>query len=229
MFKWIVIALAVLIAAAVGNWWYEQYRSESRLLAQPVYRVLREHDRQLYDSLLARYRLLLREEESRERFINYANAEISKSATSALGRASRESVRALVVDMVATAKKLQAAPGDACFQFLYPNIAGAPDVATTIDTDSQARTMQLMADVIRSAAENPAPPPDPDKVKENLAGIVNAVYAQYGADAQALAHAEDPRVDRAKVCAIAISLYERILQLPPDDASDLLRTMAPAG
>jgi len=31
------------------------------------------------------------------------------------------------------------------------------------------------------------------------------------------------------VCTITISLYERILQLPPADASDLIRTMAPAG
>src|SRR5262245_19065628 len=144
MFKWIVIALAALIAAAVGNWWYEQYRTESKLLAQPVYRVLKEHDPSLYDDLHARYRLLLREEESRERFVNFANAEISKSATNSLGRASQESVRALVVDMVATVKKLQSAPGDACFQFWFPNIAGPPDVAATIDAASQSHTLDLM-------------------------------------------------------------------------------------
>ena len=53
-----------------------------------------------------------------------------------------------------------------------------------------------------------------------------AIYEQYGADAQMLAHADDPRADRAKVCTITISLYERILQLPPDKASELIRTMA---
>ena len=101
MFKWILIGLAALIAAAVGNWWYGQYRSESRLLAQPVYRVLKQHDRALYDGLLARYRLLLRGEESRERFVNYANAEISRSATNAMGRASRDSpVRAIMTTNV---------------------------------------------------------------------------------------------------------------------------------
>jgi len=229
MFKWIVIGLAALIAIAVGNWWYEQHRTESALLAQPVYRVLKEHDPSVYDDLLARYRLLLREEESRDRFVNFVNAEISKSATNALTRASQESVLALVRDMVSTARKLQASPGDGCFQFWFPNIAGPPDVAHVIDADSQSKTLGLMAEVIRSAAENPAPPPDTEKVKDNLASIVNAVYAQYGADAQMLAHAEDPRIDRSRVCTITISLYERILQLPPADASDLIRTMAPAG
>jgi hypothetical protein len=42
-----------------------------------------------------------------------------------------------------------------------------------------------------------------------------------------LANAGDPRADRAKVCAITNSIYERILQLPPATASDLLRAMAP--
>ena len=40
-----------------------------------------------------------------------------------------------------------------------------------------------------------------------------------------LAHAEDARVDRGKVCAITISVYERILRFPPDQASALLRAM----
>jgi len=228
MFKWIVIGLVAVIAIAVGAWWYEARRTESALLTQPVYRVLRDHDRPLYDDLLERYRLYQREEESRERFVNYANAEISKAATIALARASQESVLALVSDMVTTAKKLQATSGDACFRFWFPNVSGAPDVAATIDTAAQAHTLDLMAAVIRSAAEKPAPPPDPEGVKENLAGVINGVYEQYGADAQMLAHAEDPRTNRSTVCTITISLYQRILQLPPDKASELIRTMAPA-
>ena len=40
-----------------------------------------------------------------------------------------------------------------------------------------------------------------------------------------LSHAEDPRADRAKVCTITISVYERILQLPPAEASALIRAM----
>jgi len=227
MFKWIVTGLVAIIAIAVGTWWYEAYRTESALLAQPVYRVLKVHSRPLYDDLLEKYRLYQREEESRERFINFANAEISKAATTALARASQDSVLALVSDMVATAKRLQATPGDACFRFWFPNVSGAPDVAAAIDAKAQSHTLDLMAEVIRSAAESPAPPPDREKVKDNLAVVINGVYERYGADAQMLAHAEDPRADRSRVCTITISLYERILQLPPAEASELIRTMAP--
>ena len=51
-------------------------------------------------------------------------------------------------------------------------------------------------------------------MKDNLANVINATYEQYGADAQMIAHADDARVDRAKVCTITISVYDRILALP---------------
>ena len=99
-----------------------------------------------------------------------------------------------------------------------------PDVAQLVDARAQARTFELMGEVIRSAAENPVPLPDPEGVKENLAAVINATYDQFGTDAQMLANAEDPRADRAKVCTITISVYERILRLPPREASELIRS-----
>ena len=225
MFKWIVVGLATIIVAAVGAWWYERYRAQEALLEQPVYRVLQKHERMLFDDLANEYRLYLRDEVSREQFINFANAEISLVATRALAHASQDSLLALVGDMVATAKTLQTAKGDACFRYWFPKVAGPPDVAQLVDARAQARTLDLMGEVIRSAAESPVPLPEPEGVKENLAAVINATYDQFGTDAQMLAHAEDPRADRTKVCTITISVYERILRLPPREAGELVRAM----
>ena len=82
-----------------------------------------------------------------------------------------------------------------------------------------------MGEVIRSAKENPSPLPAPEAVKDNLANVINATYQQYGSDAQMIAHADDERTDRTKVCAITISVYERIMSLPPADSGALLRAM----
>ncbi len=97
----------------------------------------------------------------------------------------------------------------------FPKVAGPPDVAQLVDARAQTHTLELMGEVIRSAAENPVPLPEAEGVKDNLAAIINATYEQFGTDAQMLAHAEDARADRGKVCTITISVYERILQLPP--------------
>jgi hypothetical protein len=82
-----------------------------------------------------------------------------------------------------------------------------------------------MGEVIRTAAEDPIPLPEADTVKDNLAKVINETYEQYGTDAQMIAHAEDPQVDRAKVCTITLSVYDRIMSLPPADSSALLRSM----
>jgi hypothetical protein len=223
--KWIVILLVVIVAGAIGSYWYDGYSAESALLKQPVYRVLEKHEPAVFDKLVAEYKLYAREETRRETFINFANSEISLVATRRLAHASQNAVLALIGDMIVTARRLQKEPGDACFRYWFPQISGPPDIARYVDEESQARTLELMGEVIRTAAENPAPLPAPDSVKDNLANVINATYEQYGSDAQMIAHADDARTDRAKVCAITISVYERIMSLPPSESGALLRAM----
>ena len=223
--KWIVILLVVVVAGAVGSYWYEGYSAESKLLEQPVYRVLKKHEPAVFDKLVDEYKLFRREETRRENFINLANSEITLVATRNLAHASQDAVLALMQDMVATARRLQQVPGDVCFRYWFPQVAGPPDIARYIDDAAQAHTLELMGDVIRTASETPSPLPSAEAVKDNLANVINATYQQYGADAQMIAHTDDARTDRTKVCAITISVYERILSLPPADGGALLRAM----
>ena len=223
--KWIVMILVLIVAAAVGSYWYDGYSAETALLKEPVYHVIRKHEPQLFDKIVEEYKTFKRDESRREDFVNFANYEISLAATQHLAHASQESVLALVGDMVSTARKLEKQPGDTCFRYWFPQVAGPPDVAKYIDARSQAHTLDLMGEVIRSAEENPVPLPDAASVKDNLAKVINATYEQYGTDAQMIAHAEDARVDRTKVCTITISVYDRILKLPPQQAGELIRAM----
>ena len=223
--KWIVILLVVIVAGAIGSYWYEGYSAESALLKQPVYRVLKKHDPAVFDKLVDEYKLYAREETHRENFVNLANSEISLVATQSLAHASQESVLALMNDMIATAKRLQKQPADVCFRYWFPQVSGPPDIAKYIDEAAQAHTLALMGEVIRTSTETPSPLPDAAAVKDNLANVINATYQEYGSDAQMIAHADDARTDRTKVCAITISVYERIMSLPPADAGALLRAM----
>jgi hypothetical protein len=223
--KWIVILLVVIVAGAVGSYWYDGYSAETALLKQPVYRVLKKHEPAVFDKLVAEYKLYEREETRRENYINLANSEITLAATSRLAHASQDAVLALMKDMIATAKRLQKEPGDVCFRYWFPQISGPADIAGHIDEAAQAHTLELMGEVIRTAAETPSPLPSPEAVKDNLTNVINATYEQYGSDAQMIAHADDARTDRVKVCAITISVYERIMSLPPADSGALLRAM----
>ena len=131
--KWIVILLVVIVAGAVGSYWYEGYSARSKLLEQPVYRVLEKHEPAVFDKLVDEYKLYAREETRRENFINLANSEISLVATRSIAHASQDSVLALMQDMIATARRLQLQPGDACFRYWFPQVSGPPDIAKYID------------------------------------------------------------------------------------------------
>lgn len=217
------VAAAVWLLAARGR------GADAQLQAQPVYQVVKRHEPELYAQILARYQASLDGRLTAAGFINFANDAISQAATRRLGRAPADAQLALMRDMTANLKRLRARPDDACFRYLYPEVAGSADVATTLPADAQAHTLVLAAEVIRSSAETPAAPASPERAARMLAPVVDAVYAQFGADTQMMAHVREPGIDRAKVCDIAIALYDRVLALPPSDASLVLSAVADPG
>jgi hypothetical protein len=225
-----LLALALLGGAAGLLWprlteWARIRAAQAELLKQPVYQVLREHEPESFGHIVRKYADLEASKLSPAQFTNFSNSDLAEVATRRMAHASDEAVLALMRDMVVNGRRLAAQPGDACFRFLFPDISGPPDLANVLDAAAQARTHQVIADVIRTSAETPQPLPDAAVVRDSLATVVNATYEQYGADAQMIANAADPRVDRAKVCTITLGLYDRILARPPADASALLRLM----
>jgi hypothetical protein len=82
-----------------------------------------------------------------------------------------------------------------------------------------------MADVIRTSAEHPVSIPPREKVEPLLSPLVNEMYAQFGANTALLSRAEERGIDHATVCAIATTLYEKVMRLPPGDAAAVIRSM----
>jgi len=227
---WWLIGAGILCASIYFSIPYlHDYRAErdaeAKLLDTPLYQVLKRDEPEVYSRVLTEYRQLLADPARKDSFVNLANNEVAEAATRRIAHASQAALLDLMHDMVARMKTLHQHPGDSCYRFLFPHVSGPPDVSHYFDAASQQHTLELMAEVIRTASENPVPLPDPESVKASLAPIVDATYAEFGSDAQMLANAESPGVDRVKVCSITISLYERILKLPPAVSSALIRTM----
>jgi hypothetical protein len=229
MKKIAIAGIATLGTALLAGLWLRAHLqvrdADAELQRQPVYQVLKKHEPDSYQRVRGKLAQSARGTAGRQEFINYANAQLAEAATRRLANASDPAVLKLMNDMLITARALQRKPGDACFRFLFPQVSGPPDIASHVDAVAQARTLDAMAEVIRSAAEQPVALPENALVQDKLAVVVNGIYEQFGADAQMIANAEDPRVDRAKVCAMTISLYERILAWPPGDSAAIIRAM----
>jgi hypothetical protein len=210
------------VAAPRVHAWWEVRNAESTLLEQRVYRVIQKYEPATYAKLLAEYKLAAQDKSRLAKFLSIVIAEVGTVTAKRMSTASDEALLPFTREMVANMRALQP-KGDSCFRFLFPQVSGPVDTGQFFGQEAQQRSLDVLAAVIESSAVNPTPPPPPTEMQLKLAPILSAMFQEFGADTQMLADPGAPGVDRAKVCAITISLYERILRLPERDAALVMR------
>lgn len=217
--------LGALVLGPRASAWYEVRHAEDKLLEVPVYQVLKKHEPAVYAEILAEYERTLDDPAQMGAFTSLVMNEVSAVTSRRMGTASQESLIALMREMLGNLRRLQP-DGDSCFRYLFPHVAGPAEIAKHFDETAQARSLTLLAEVIRTSAENPADAVAPHVAQEKLVPVVGALAEEFGDDAQMLGNVAAPGVDRRKVCAITISLYDRILRMPEADAAMVLRSLA---
>ncbi len=230
-----IVTVCIVLAAALGNHfvaprvseWYAIRHAEEKLLEVPVYRVLKKHEPAAYSKILAEYKRTVVDPKQMGAFTSLVMSEVSGVTSRRMGNASQDSLIALMREMLGNLRVLQK-DGDSCFRYLFPQVAGPIDFAKYFDEAAESRSLTLLAEVIRSSAEEPAAAEPPNVAQEKLVPVVQALAEEFGDDAQMLGNVAAPGVDRGKVCAITISLYDRILKLPEADAAMVLRSLAEA-
>lgn len=220
----LAVAFGLLVLPRItGSWALPRARED--LLKVPVYVELSRYEPAAFAKLAADYALVLRGRMSHVDYTNAANATISTIATQRIAHASDAALLALMHDMLAKLELLRARSPDDCYRYLFPKVAGAPDLEQWFDAASQERTLGLMADVIRTSAEDPVEVPARFRVEPLLGPVINDIYAQFGENTQLISRAEEPGVNRGTVCAVSVTLYEKVMKLPPADAAAVIRTM----
>jgi hypothetical protein len=228
-----VLAVCVVVGATAGaqllgpraSAWYALHNAEDKLLEESVYRILKKHEPAAYSKILAQYERAVADPARMDEFTSLVMNEVSAVTSRRMGTASQDSLMALMREMKDNLRVLQK-DGDSCFRYLFPHVAGPADIAKHFDEAAQARSLALLAEVIRTSAEIPAEAVPPNVAQEKLVPVVQALAEEFGDDAQMLGNVAAPGVDRGKVCAITISLYDRILRMPEADAAMVLRSLA---
>ena len=217
------LAHFAITPGVTGEWVARQARAE--LLRIPIYQVLEKHEPIAFERLLAEYTLVVRDRSRIDIYTQVANNEIGTVATKHIAHSSDAALLALMQDMLDKLQVLRARAPEDCYRYLFPKAAGPADLARWFDRDAQARTLARMADVIRTSAENPVASPARERVEPLLSPVINEMYAQFGESTTLLSRAEERGVNHATVCAIATTLYEKVMRLPPADAAAVIRSM----
>jgi hypothetical protein len=229
----IALTICVVLAALMQFYvtpkvlvaWAED-RARDELLAIPVYAVLQKYEPTVFERLLLEYRLVVIDRSRIGTFADEASSQISDAATRHIAQSSDAALLGLMNDMLQRLQILRAKSPDDCYRYLFPNAVGPPQTGKYFDRASQERTLSLLAEVIRTSAEQPAAAAPPDRARNLLASIVQALNAEFGESTQALSHAEDSNVDRRAVCNVSVALYEKVLALPQADAAAVVRVMS---
>jgi hypothetical protein len=101
--------------------------------------------------------------------------------------------------------------------------------SATFDPAAMKPALDAMAQVVDDSVDAPQPPPQPLRAQQLLAGVVERVYARPGDLAPPQMLTQPTVVPATQLCRTMIAFYREILNLPPADASQVLRTLMRSG
>jgi hypothetical protein len=222
--------VCVVLGALVGGQfigprlykWNEVRTAEATLLEKRAFRVLKKYEPAAYAKVLAEYKLAVNDESRLSHFTGTVMTEVGDVVSRRMATASDDALLPFMQEIIEKLRRLQP-NGDSCFRFLFPQVSGAPDPTLLVEKGSEDHMLEELANLISSSAEDPGRPATQEQIQNRLVPIVTDLQAQYGDALAMLSNPAGPRVDRAKVCSMTISLYDRILRLPPFEAGSLMR------
>jgi len=145
-------------------------------------------------------------------------------------RASDDSVVAFANVMIHDLDELDRTNGDACYGFMYPHkYAGAGLASEYLDSESRQKDLDVLFQVVETAAKHPQAEPSPEASDELLKPIETGLYQKYGKDLMLFQGVARDSAERKKVCDISLDMFQQIAALPKADASMVLRTLLSSG
>jgi hypothetical protein len=198
---------------------------ERELLKLDVLVALKEHEPATYEAIVAP----LREAVLRGRSILDVREEVMPHVQelylARLPYGDDASVLALTRVMLAQMRALRAQSGLACTRFITNEAPVSAGLAVPLELRQQE--MALLGDLVRSAATGRYGPQPGAAFDRQLNVVLERMEARWGEDVELLGEVGDPdsRANPEQVCAVAIGLYETVLERPPAVAAQILRTM----
>jgi hypothetical protein len=232
----LILAIPVLVFIALSaltkflvipplHLWTSQREIEKSLSQISAYEVIAKYDPKAYKEIGREILNSLKNGESHDEAIGRARKRVADLVAGYIPRASDDAILRYMKAMVKEMDELAAKNPDLCYQFLFPQKYGAVDVTEHLTPDTQREDLVALADVIRTAVEQPHPPSDSSLAETSLRTVLNQFSQVYGEDTLLLKDPFAPGIDKGKACGLIASLYKEVLRLPEKESSLVLRYM----
>jgi hypothetical protein len=205
---------------------FELAKAEQALLAIPAYQAIKLHDPAVYDAVVADLRSGLKRGLSEDELIGQIKPRIEQIIVQRIPKASDSAVVGYMTVMVREIRELNRQNPELCYKFLFPQQYGAINLQKHVPKELLEADLSALALVIETSAKSPQSLPTEAEVATDLELAVAALIEAHGEAAVAvLQDLHNPAVSKAKGCSVTADLYDRVLALPLERSSKVLRFM----
>ena len=232
----LILAIPVLVFIALSaltkflvipplHLWTSQREIEKSLSQISAYEVIAKYDPKAYEEIRREILNSLKNRETYDEVTGRARKRVAELVPGYIPRASDDAILRYMKAMVKEMEELAGKNPELCYQFLFPQKYGAVDVTEHLTPETQREDLVALAEVIRTAVEQPQPPPDPVAAETLLKKTLGQFSQAYGEDTLLLKDPFASGIDKGKACSLIASLYQELLKLPEKESSLVLRYM----
>jgi hypothetical protein len=205
--------------------WKSQREVERSLSQVAAFKIIAKYDLKAYEEIKREILKSLKNRESPDEVFEQARQRVAEWVPGYIPRASDAAIVRYMKAMVKEMVELSGKNPELCYQFLFPRKYGAVNVTEHLSPETQREDLAALAEVIRTAVEDPQSSPDPTPAETLLKEILSQFSLDHGEDTLLLKDPFAPGIDKAKACGLIAALYEKVLTLPEREASLVLRYM----
>jgi hypothetical protein len=203
---------------------YQIRKVEADLLEIPAFQTIKQYDPKTYEKLKSGLRESIKKGTDDQHVIGLVREQIIGLLQKRLPYASDEAVVTYMNVMLTEMNELNRQGPDLCYQFLFPQ-QSAFDGRKYFSKQTQEADLAALAQIFKTAAENPQTIPGEAEVMPALKPIYVELAKEHGNDIIMLQNPGAPNVDKVKICSMVGGLYTRVVQLPQNESGKVLRFM----
>jgi hypothetical protein len=208
--------------------WTSQREIEKSLSQIAACEVIAKYDLKAYEEIRREILKSLKNKESHDEAIGRARKRVAELVPGYIPRASDDAILRYMKAMVKEMEELAGKNPELCYQFLFPQKYGAVDVTQHLTPETQREDLAALAEVIRTAVQQPQPLPDPAAAETLLKSTLSQFSQDHGEDTLFLKDPFAAGIDKGKACSLIAALYQEVLKLPERESSLVLRYMLSA-
>jgi hypothetical protein len=220
----VVFAVALALGREVVEPRIQAQQVESKLLEMPIYRAIQQFEPDSYKKILTALEQGIANKQPLEQMWSVTRPVVGEVTIRRLPHASDPVLIKFASHVVSATTLLHSKGGNACFSYISPAPGEALDFTAILGKDVAQQELDLVAEVVTSAAGKTRPPVAEADAAPDIEAVISKLLKKYTeSEIAGMQNLQTPGIDKRKYCLIIADLYAEATALPEPRNSRLVR------